>query len=67
LCRHALHGRGIVKGCGRLEHTDGVHSDLALIMQALLFRLSNDMPCVAREPVQYGPDAYLAQELSTKR
>jgi hypothetical protein len=62
LCRYAQWRHNRVLGCLRFENSP-LDLDTSIVLAALLFNLARDRRCVAREALQAGPDAYLAQDL----
>ena len=62
LCKHARRRGNQVVGCLRFEEAR-VDPDVGSVLEALIYQLSGKGPCVAREKLEYGPDAYIAQDL----
>lgn len=60
LCKHARWRGNRVIECLRFDH-DGA-TDAELVLAALLFQIAATKPCVAMEKLQFGPDAYFAQD-----
>lgn len=65
LCKHAQRQGRRPSGCLRFEETQGIPLDVACVLAALLYQTAAERPCVAREGLHYGPDAYLAEDLPT--
>ena len=62
LCKHAYRRGNQVVGCLRFEESR-VDLDVAIVLAALIYQLAGSQRCVAHERLQYGPDAYMAQDL----
>ena len=62
LCKHARRRGNQVVGCLRFEFGP-LDTDTSTVLAALIYQLAGSQRCVAREQLQYGPDAYMAQDL----
>ena len=65
ICKHARWRGNDVRACLRFEQLEGgpLPTELAIVVQALLFQNAAERACPARERLVVGPDAYLAQDL----
>jgi len=62
MCKHAHRRGNQVVGCLRFEESR-VDLDVAVVLAALIYQLAGKNRCVALEKLQYGPDAYIAEDL----
>ena len=62
LCKHAQRRGNQVVSCLRFEFGP-LDVDTSAVLAALIYQLAGSQQCVAHERLQYGPDAYMAQDL----
>jgi hypothetical protein len=65
LCKHAQRRGNMVVGCLRFEESS-LPIDVSAILAALLYQIAGKERCVAREALEFGPDAYMAEDLPLK-